>query len=422
MYDPVFSNHVGIVINNQDPENRGRLQIFVPHVSNTLFADWNQGLTDKIFKSSEVNNSAFGGGVLERLKEQLPWSEIAVPAFGGGTAGPIKFTGNASAMPSYTANPLAVTPALMLINAKSQNLNNQPAISVTAYHGTDIGANGQTGNVQNDGRYPTVDLRTDYSNLDYITLDDMHKINLQTAQQYLANVPSPSDGESYALGPAGSQPTADQWANFLDSLALHESVTYGQYIAINNQYAENFSNDGKTYAISEGLFSNSIGDLGVTAANIYDPAAQSAATARKIVDKLSNSENAIFGSPVYNSNGKLIKHKGVASEYGTVNRFAGLSPNVISDKLAGVKRPQTTPSPTPTGTAQPIKIQDTLAAEAGVPMPSSVGGAAGFFSRPAVGAKVWVFFYDGDVQRPVYFASVQEATNYQVGNQNLTRV
>jgi hypothetical protein len=252
------------------------------------------------------------------------------------------------------------------------------------------------------------------------------QINLQTAQQYLANVPSPSDGESYALGPAGSQPTADQWANFLDSLALHESVTYGQYIAINNQYAENFSNDGKTYAISEGLFSNSIGDSGgdsrVTAANIYDPAAQSAATAQKIKDKLRSSENAIFGSPVYNKDGKLIGHKGVASGYGSVNRFAGLSPNVISDKLAGVKRPQTTPSPTPTGTAQPIRIQDTLAAEAGVPMPSSASGAAGFFSRPAVGAKVWVFFYDGDVQRPVYFASVQEATNYQVANQNLTRV
>jgi len=54
--EEVYGNHVGIVINTADPENRGRLQIWVPHLSNTLYTGWNENLQDKIFKSSEVGN------------------------------------------------------------------------------------------------------------------------------------------------------------------------------------------------------------------------------------------------------------------------------------------------------------------------------------------------------------------------------
>lgn len=420
MYDPVFSNHVGIVINNQDPENRGRLQIFVPHVSNTLFADWNQGLTDKIFKSSEVNNSAFGGGILDRLKEQLPWSEVAVPAFGGGTAGPIKFTGNASSMPSYTANPLVVTPALMLINARSQNLNNQSQ-TTNSVKGSDIGVtsgvagNYRDGAVLTDGNgnsysVPPVDVRSNNADLEYVPLSDLHNSNLQAAQQYLANQPSPLDGESAGLGPAGSIPTAEQWANYMDAIAVNESTVRNGYIPVNQQYAENFLNYDKTgYAISEGVFSNSVGDIGCDSSNMYNLQAQSAATARKFVSLLGKN-NTISG--------------GIGASYSTASKaaYTAATNNANGTTVASSAGGVTTPSPTPTGTAQPIKLQDTLAAEAGVPHPSSTGGAAGFFSRPAVGAKVWVFFYDGDVQRPVYFASVQEGTNYQVANQNLPRV
>jgi hypothetical protein len=42
-------------------------------------------------------------------------------------------------------------------------------------------------------------------------------------------------------------------------------------------------------------------------------------------------------------------------------------------------------------------------------LPSSITDASGFLSTPTVGAKVWVFFHNGDIQRPVYFASTLEA-------------
>ncbi len=42
---------------------------------------------------------------------------------------------------------------------------------------------------------------------------------------------------------------------------------------------------------------------------------------------------------------------------------------------------------------------------------SRTGAAMGFTSIPYMGSKVWVFFIGGDVQRPVYFASVYEPNN-----------
>ena len=35
-----FGNYLGIVVQNNDPEKRGRLKVFVPHVSSTVYANW----------------------------------------------------------------------------------------------------------------------------------------------------------------------------------------------------------------------------------------------------------------------------------------------------------------------------------------------------------------------------------------------
>ena len=34
--------YLGICINNNDPEKRGRVQIFVPHIMPTLYERWNK--------------------------------------------------------------------------------------------------------------------------------------------------------------------------------------------------------------------------------------------------------------------------------------------------------------------------------------------------------------------------------------------
>jgi hypothetical protein len=83
----VVGNHVGIVVNVSDPENRGRVQVFVPHISTTLYNNWNEKLKDIKFKTFE--DSVFDSQTKERLLSLLPWAEAAVPVWGGGTGAPI---------------------------------------------------------------------------------------------------------------------------------------------------------------------------------------------------------------------------------------------------------------------------------------------------------------------------------------------
>ena len=84
-----YDNYIGIVITpaSEDPEGRNRVQVWVPHLSNTLYKDWNNTETDKSFYNLDPNQE---GGLtqeqIKRLREVLPWAECAAPVFGGGAA------------------------------------------------------------------------------------------------------------------------------------------------------------------------------------------------------------------------------------------------------------------------------------------------------------------------------------------------
>jgi hypothetical protein len=85
MNNVVHGNYIGVVVNsNPDPEGRGRVQIFVPHLSTTLYEGWN-----KEGKDISITQGSLAGidvNVLQRLQQTLPWAECAFPLFGtGGT-------------------------------------------------------------------------------------------------------------------------------------------------------------------------------------------------------------------------------------------------------------------------------------------------------------------------------------------------
>lgn len=79
--EPIYGNYLGIVINNEDPEERKRVQVFIPHLSNTLFSDWNNKLEDFAIRSP----LDLGDKIVTKLKQLLPWAEAAAPIFGGST-------------------------------------------------------------------------------------------------------------------------------------------------------------------------------------------------------------------------------------------------------------------------------------------------------------------------------------------------
>lgn len=85
-----YGNYLGIVVNNNDPEYRGRIQVFVPHIMPTLYEGWNEK-GDNITIDCVGDNMARGlhSEIVLKLKKILPWAEAASPIVGQGISGGI---------------------------------------------------------------------------------------------------------------------------------------------------------------------------------------------------------------------------------------------------------------------------------------------------------------------------------------------
>ena len=42
-----YGHYLGIVVQNNDPDKRGRVKVFVPHISPTVYKKWNEVSKDK---------------------------------------------------------------------------------------------------------------------------------------------------------------------------------------------------------------------------------------------------------------------------------------------------------------------------------------------------------------------------------------
>jgi len=77
------SNYLGLVVQNDDPEKRGRIKIWVPHVSAVVYDNWNKDAKDKNFVFPDKELDVDLDTILPVLKNILPWAECASPLFGG---------------------------------------------------------------------------------------------------------------------------------------------------------------------------------------------------------------------------------------------------------------------------------------------------------------------------------------------------
>lgn len=82
-----YGNYVGVVIQNNDPDMSGKVKVFVPHVSSTVYNDWVRGKDDKTIKFLGNNIDEDITGILDDLKLILPWSECAAPLVGESSSG-----------------------------------------------------------------------------------------------------------------------------------------------------------------------------------------------------------------------------------------------------------------------------------------------------------------------------------------------
>jgi hypothetical protein len=112
-----YGNYLGVVVTGgeKDPEGRGRVQVFVPHIMPTLYEGWNKEGKDITFNIiGEGLPEGLDPGIVSRLQRILPWAECAAPIIGAspsvkngseavrnvGTAAVNSPSGEASGMPS----------------------------------------------------------------------------------------------------------------------------------------------------------------------------------------------------------------------------------------------------------------------------------------------------------------------------------
>lgn len=83
-----YGNYLGICVCNTDPEQRGRVQIFIPHILPALDEGWNKEGENKFIECTGDNiELALEKVDIDNLKLMLPWAEAAAPIFGNSVSG-----------------------------------------------------------------------------------------------------------------------------------------------------------------------------------------------------------------------------------------------------------------------------------------------------------------------------------------------
>ena len=85
--DNYVGMYLGIVIQNNDPEYRGRVKVYVPHIQANVYQNWFKEISDKSFKFPGKNIQSDLNKILPELKTVLPWAENAMPAVGASGSG-----------------------------------------------------------------------------------------------------------------------------------------------------------------------------------------------------------------------------------------------------------------------------------------------------------------------------------------------
>jgi hypothetical protein len=81
------SNYLGIVLQNNDPEGRGRVKVWVPHINSSIYNKWNVLKQDRKFRFPGKNIASDLSLIIEDLKDDLPWAEFAGPIMGESSSG-----------------------------------------------------------------------------------------------------------------------------------------------------------------------------------------------------------------------------------------------------------------------------------------------------------------------------------------------
>jgi hypothetical protein len=465
--EPVYGNYVGLVINSNDPENRNRVQVFIPHLTNTVYKNWNERMGDTKLKPEELDKNIISpldldSSVMEELIKTLPWAEAAVPVFGGSTGltynrygGNPTSAGIANTAPStdVTGQPQTVNPTVAsspngigvaTVNGGSPlppfkggilSLNENPTSDVFTYEINKNNNNNNNNNILKQYQ-PTSDVNSRPAGSPMDVTDAVY------GSQATRPLTSSKDGKGNVAPSFGNLTFSHPW---------QEANLHYEFKALISRLSQLM---GRNFIITSGYrdpaYNNMVAHTGFGGPHTEGTAADISWDGWSIQDKIKmiqfSKQNGITGIGVYSGWIHIDKSKNsprpaawgdngsrtslvnytwatpylgdYASGNGVRNYTSPIdSQNGSQSALAnassssGFAGSATTSSGSQTSSPNFNSVDaNKVSTTASVPDPSigGTGSPNGYFSTPSPGAKVWVFFYGGDIQKPVWFAAVPE--------------
>jgi hypothetical protein len=418
MIEPVYGNHIGIVINsNPDPEGRGRVQIFVPHLSTTLYQGWNQDAKDVTLTQGSL--AGISTNILQRLQQNLPWAECAFPLFGtGGTT-----YGDVSTKETRPSNSSVIAVEERTSPGHTSDLNQKSGPTIPGVSDSSVLSSGSSSTSQS--------LQSPINNvsIDDLTPNEVLYAMRISATETGAGIGSGSDiaNKNYAETQASDFKT-NLLNSFLNNKAtpgainadgsLNLEVIQSKYLkVIDISYSQSNLTNVEEYNLpylNNGSYQDQIFSVAYlirkrypsavslinskdfnTADSIISPfyhgLKNQPKSAKLLETNIKNQFNGDVLAALQNINSSLAPTKPFAqwwTDNGGTYQTAGVDTNK-----------QTNPSYNPK--------QNTL--DSTTPLPGiDMRHPNGMNSTPLAGTFVWCFFLGGDIQKPVYFAGVKE--------------
>jgi hypothetical protein len=426
--DPVYGNHIGIVINNNDPEFRNRVQIFIPHLSMTVYDGWNSKMKDITLGPGWLDS--LDVSLQNRLMRSLPWAEAARPIFGGnGTLTNNPQTnqtqiirqqgGSSNTHLDGNANPVHLPQTASTVSGGSKGLSGGGSggdVRRTNYGLYAREANGDRNSLAQIGSLgaliPGRSVAVSPELEDYLLEKFPQYKTGESTRMMGARIKIPGDDTIYTISdrtaPGGGK-TIDFYSAPVQGMTTKaegrlnsanieilpaDRAEMKQMATYNDSLYESYG--GKVAWWDKVLSEMTTKDKKPTGFS-YDAGAKLNLSHFKMNgEPLTDSQlaNLLQSSPTYQS--LTLKNPYYASALGKTSTD---TKTIAEDKKNGTSTPAD-------GNAPIVALDPTVTQASGAY--GNVSNPGGVGSKPKRGTMVWVFFLGGDTMKPVYFAGVTE--------------
>lgn len=458
MSEKYYGNYLGIVISppSWDPERRNRVQVWIPSISNTIYNKWNDKSLDRVFFNFSSSDSP-KNEIIERIRGALPWAECASPLIGGGS--PFYTNPADSEKIDTDVAKTLISPSLAVEAAESVDQNNNedvslpqgqeppvaPDLDIAPESPSEIPENSPSGiSLGNAAAEASVQNGADNFEPPLSSFDE-------EGSPSPANTPVPSASpDGNALPPAQDQPqvpiinqdyTLQSGAlppnpKLLNDVISTVKQVYGPNAAIRISSGERSGSTrhGNGNAVDffvqvrnpDGSLTGVKGDA--LAPLVQSWVAQGYAAGVGMTISENGRGNALHfdqtDSNIWAYTGEVRNGRNIDISYSPDKVSTAFASAIALGKEgnfpSGVD-PATLASSTQfqNNESRPVQAVNYFAGANRGQIPGGYDGSAtGTFSTVNEGAKVWVFFYGGDIQKPVYFAQSLDSASYAQANQN----